>query len=151
MCVRKRIERCGEGAGLWRKTKAHWRGARCNSVYGVGCSTFAGEDRSLCFGPPVPSKVGGSFGDQSLGSPFSGYFFLQSTLPEHVLCVGHELGRMCGEQGRQNHCLHDVAPPHIFCLQDKGSHSFVHSLNERLFLVPDPAVSLKLIPSGSTT
>lgn len=100
MYIRKRIERFGEGAGLWRKTKAHWRGARSNSVYGVGCSTFAGEDGSLCFGSSVHSKVGGSFGDQPLGSPFSGYFFLQSALPEHVLCVGHELGRIVWRTGQ---------------------------------------------------
>lgn len=57
MCIRKGKERFGEGDRFWRKTKAHRRGARSNSVYGMGEAVLAGEMGSLCLGLPVHSEV----------------------------------------------------------------------------------------------
>lgn len=71
----------GEGVRLWR-------GARSNCVWCAMWSLCC-EVGSLCLGPQCISWCE----NKCLGLSSSSYLFIHSTLPDHLLCVGH-----CAEQ-----------------------------------------------------
>lgn len=83
--VKKGKQRAGEGIWLWRKTEAHWRGARSNSAYGVRCGIFAVKLEAFVLGSSA------FHGMRKIPVPLRGsYLLIHSALPEHLLCVGQK-------------------------------------------------------------
>lgn len=148
MCMRQGIEKSGEGARLWGKTEAHWRGMRNNSVWCGVWSLCWWNWKALSWSPRCIVKC-----EEALKvNLWACHSLVICAFIQHsgafmmcwVMCQAEEL---CGEQDGHTHCLHRQPHPKApLCRQDKSICSFIQQVS----LVPEATLLLKLIPLGGS-